>query len=187
MISVMTTANDEIRPFRVEILQESLDDLRGRLNRVRWASEVPGPAPEGYDVSLAWVRRLTEYCRDSYDWRTAEARLNSYPQFATEIDGQDVQFLHVKSPEPGALPLILTHGGPGSVVEFLNVIGPLTDPRAYGKDPAAAFDLVVSSLTAHPRDIIPPSIGFLPQMSQYFAGLRGDRSPNLIAVEANSA
>jgi epoxide hydrolase len=146
MIMVMTTANGEIRPFRVEIPQQSLDDLSGRLNRVRWASELPGPDPEGYGVSLAWVRRLTEYWRDGYDWRAAEARLNSYPQFVTEIDGQDIHFLHVKSPEPGALPLILTHGWPGSVVEFLNVIGPLTDPRAHGKDPAAAFDVVVPSL-----------------------------------------
>jgi epoxide hydrolase len=95
---------------------------------------------------VAWARELTEYWRDSYDWRAAEARLNAYPQFVTEIDGQDIHFLRIESPEPGAISLILTHGWPGSVVEFLNVIGPLTDPRAHGKDPSVASDLVIPSL-----------------------------------------
>ena len=142
----MTTVNSAIRPFRAEIGQESLDDLRDRLTRARWTSEIPGPDPEQYGVPLAEVRRLTEYWRDSFDWRALEARLNEYPQFITEIDGQDIHFLHVKSPEPGATGLILTHGWPGSVLEFLNVIGPLTDPRAHGKDPSTAFDLVIPSL-----------------------------------------
>jgi len=142
----MTTAHDEIRPFRVEIPQENLDDLHDRLNRVRWASEVPGEQPGDYGVSLTWVQKLAEHWRDGYDWRAAEARLNDYPQFVTEIDGQNIHFLHVKSPEPDAVPLILSHGWPGSVVEFLNLIGPLTDPRAHGKDPSIAFDLVIPSL-----------------------------------------
>jgi epoxide hydrolase len=140
------TARPDIREYWIDIPQQSLDELHNRLSQVRWAGEVPGPNPEGYGVSLAWVRELAEYWRDGYDWRAAEARLNSYPQFVTEIDGQDIHFLHVKSPEPGAFPLILTHGWPGSVVEFLNLIGPLTDPRAHGKDPSAAFDLVIPSL-----------------------------------------
>ena len=135
----------EIRPFRVAISQESLDDLRNRLDRTRWTSDIPGDDP-GYGVDLGWVRRLAGYWRDGYDWRAAEARLNAYPQFITEIDGQDIHFLHVRSPEPGALPLILTHGWPGSVVEYLDVIGPLTDPRAHGRDPSIAFDLVIPSL-----------------------------------------
>jgi epoxide hydrolase len=97
-------------------------------------------------VSLAWVSELAGYWRDGYDWRAAEARLNEYPQFVTEIDGQDIHFLRIGSPEPGAIPLILTHCWPGSVVEFLDVIGPLTDPRAYGKDPSIAFELVIPSL-----------------------------------------
>jgi len=92
------------------------------------------------------VRELTEYWRDTYDWRAAGARLNGYPQFVTEIDGQDIHFLRIESPEPGAIPLILTRGWPGSVVEFLDVIGPLTDPRAHGTDPSIAFDLVIPSL-----------------------------------------
>ncbi len=140
---------DTVQPFRIDIPQPQLDDLHDRLNRVRWASDVPGRNPEGYGVSLAWVRKLTEYWRDSWDWRAAEARLNAYPQFITEIDGQDIHFLHVRSPEPGAIPLILTHGWPGSVVEFLDVIGPLTDPRAHGRAPATAFDLVIPSLPGY--------------------------------------
>jgi epoxide hydrolase len=142
----MTTASSTIRSFRIEIPQESLDDLHDRLSRVRWASEIPGEPAEDYGVSLAWVRELAGYWRDGYDWRAAEARLNEYPQFMTEIDGQDIHFLRIESPEPGAIPLILTHGWPGSVVEFLNVIGPLTDPRAHGKDPSTAFELVIPSL-----------------------------------------
>src|SRR6202034_132169 len=142
----MSATQSEIRPFRSEIPEESLNDLRGRLERVRWASEVPGRGAEDYGVSLAWVRELAEYWRDGYDWRAGEARLNAFPQFVTEIDGQDIHFLHVKSPERDAMPLVLSHGWPGSVVEFLGVIGPLTDPRASGKDPADAFDLVIPSL-----------------------------------------
>ena len=135
----------EIRSFRVAVPQASLDDLRDRLDRTRWTSDIPGEGPD-YGVDLAWVRRLTGYWRDGYDWRAAEARLNAYPQFVAEIDGQDIHFLHVRSPEPDALPLILTHGWPGSVVEYLDVIGPLTDPRGYGRDPSIAFDLVIPSL-----------------------------------------
>jgi epoxide hydrolase len=132
----------DARPFRAEIPQQSLDDLHERLTRVRWADDVP----DDYGVGLSWVRRLAEYWRDGFDWRAAEARLNTFPQFITEIDGQAIHFLHVKSPERAALPLILSHGWPGSVLEFLDVIGPLTDPRASGKDPAGAFDLVIPSL-----------------------------------------
>ena len=136
----------DIRQFRLEIPQDSLDDLRDRLSRARWASEVPGPGPEDYGVSVAWVRKLAEYWRERYDWRGAEARLNSYPQFVTEIDGQEIHFLRVESLEPDAIPLILTHGWPGSAFEYLDVIGPLTDPRGHGRDPSTAFDLVIPSL-----------------------------------------
>jgi epoxide hydrolase len=150
MIQSMTTADSDIRPFRVEIPQQSLDDLHDRLSRTRWAAEVPGPDPEDYGVSLAWVRELAEYWQDGFDWRACETRLNSYPQFVTEIDGQDIHYLHVTSPEPDAVPLILTHGWPGSVIEFADLIGPLTDPRAHSADPSAdpsiAFDLVIPSL-----------------------------------------
>ena len=146
MIQSMITADSEIRPFRVEIPQQRLDDLHDRLSRTRWTAEVPGANPEEYGVSLAWVRELAEYWQDGFDWRACESRLNSYPQFITEVDGQDIHFLHVKSPEPDAVPLILTHGWPGSVIEFLNLIGPLTDPRAHGMAPSISFDLVIPSL-----------------------------------------
>ena len=100
-------------------------------------------------MPLDYVKELADYWRTGYDWRAWEARLNEYPQFTTTIDGQNVHFLHVRSPEPDALPLILTHGWPGSIVEFLDVIGPLTDPRAHGGDPADAFDLVIPSLPGY--------------------------------------
>ncbi|TDC32702.1 epoxide hydrolase family protein [Kribbella albertanoniae] len=152
------TADDAIRPLRIEVPQSQLDDLAERLQRVRWANELPrdqvtdgvqrGPVMPGweYGVPLEYVKRLVETWRDSYDWRKWEARLNEYPNFTTEIDGQNIHFLHVTSPEPDATPLILTHGWPNSVVEFLDVIGPLTDPRAHGGDPADAFHVVVPSL-----------------------------------------
>jgi epoxide hydrolase len=130
----MTTENT-IRPFRIEIGQDTLDDLNDRLRRTRWTAD----APAGYGVPLAEVRRLAEYWRDGYDWRAAEAKLNEHPQFITEIDGQDIHFLHVRSGDPDAIPLILTHGWPGSVAEFGNLIGPLTSGNP-------AFDLVIPSL-----------------------------------------
>ena len=138
----------EIRPFRVDVPQATLDDLRDRLARVTWPDELPD-AGDSYGVPGSYVRPLAEYWRDGYDWRAQEARINAYPQFTTEIDGQTIHFLHVRSPEPQALPLILTHGWPGSVVEFLDVIGPLTDPRAHGGDPADAFHLVIPSLPGY--------------------------------------
>ena len=138
-------ADTEIRPFRIDVPQEDLDDLRDRLDRTRWPGEVPGV---GWDrgVPPGYLKELAEYWRTSYDWREWEARLNGFPQFTTTIDGQNVHFLHVRSPEPGAFPLILSHGWPGSVIEFLDVIGPLTDPRSHGGDPADAFHLVIPSL-----------------------------------------
>lgn len=134
-----------ISPFRIAIPQEALDDLHARLERTRWPAELPG-APWSRGVPVAYLRELATYWRAGYDWRAHEAQLNQYPQFTTELDGQTIHFLHVRSPEPGALPLLLTHGWPGSFAEFLRVIGPLSDPRAHGGDPADAFHLVIPSL-----------------------------------------
>jgi epoxide hydrolase len=146
----------EIRPYRIDIPQADLDDLQARLARTRWANELPvdtegprrGPLPPGweYGVPLAYLKRLVDYWRNGYDWRAWEARLNAHPQFTTEIDGQNIHFLHVRSPRPDAVPLIMTHGWPGSIVEYLDVIGPLSDPAAHGGDPADAFHLVIPSL-----------------------------------------
>jgi pimeloyl-ACP methyl ester carboxylesterase len=137
--------SDDIKPFRVDIPQDELDDLARRLEATRWPAALPG---DGWDtgVPTAWLKELVDYWRTGYDWRAAEARLNESPQFTTEIDGQRVHFLHVRSAEPDAFPLVLTHGWPGSVVEFLDLIGPLTDPRAHGGDPADAFHVVIPSL-----------------------------------------
>lgn len=134
-----------MRPFRIEIPQADLDDLHRRLAATRWPAELPGT---GWDrgVPPEYLRELAEYWRTSYDWRAAEAELNKFPQFITEIDGIDVHFMHVRSPEQDAVPMILTHGWPGSVAEFTNVIGPLTDPRAHGGDPDTAFHLVIPSI-----------------------------------------
>jgi len=138
-------ADAAIRPFRVAIPQSVLDDLHDRLARTRWPEKLPGDDWSS-GVPVGYLEELAEYWRMGYDWREWEARLNEFPQYTTEIDGQNVHFLHARSPEPDALPLILTHGWPGSVVEFLDIIGPLTDPRAHGGDPADAFHLVIPSL-----------------------------------------
>jgi epoxide hydrolase len=135
----------EIRPFRIEVPEADLDDLRERLVRTRWPDALPGV---GWDdgVPLGYLRELAEYWRTSYDWREHEARLNELAQFTTTIDGQRLHFLHVRSPEPQALPLLVTHGWPGSVVEFTEVIGPLANPRDHGGDPSDAFHVVAPSI-----------------------------------------
>lgn len=140
----MTSENTEIKPFAIDIPQAEIDYLRDRLARTRWTT---GQAP-GWDrgVPTEALKELVEYWADGYDWRAHEARINSFPQFQTEIDGTTVHFLHVRSPEPDAFPLILTHGWPGTFVEFLDVIGPLTDPRSHGGDPGDAFHLVIPSI-----------------------------------------
>jgi pimeloyl-ACP methyl ester carboxylesterase len=137
-----------IVPFLIAIPQTALDDLRDRLARTRWPDALAGVGWD-YGVPLDYLQELAEYWRTGYDWRAWEAKLNAYPQFTTTIDGQHIHFLHVRSPEPAALPLILTHGWPGSIVEFLEVIAPLTDPRAAGDDPADAFHLVIPSLPGY--------------------------------------
>lgn len=132
-------------PFRVHVAQAALDDLHARLANTRWPDQ---PEHVGWEwgIPVDEVRDLAEYWRLRFDWRAAEERLNGFPQFVTEIDGANIHFLHVRSPEDDATPLLLTHGWPGSVVEFLDVIGPLTDPRSYGGDPREAFHMVVPSI-----------------------------------------
>ena len=136
MTEQQTTA---LRPYRVEIPQADLDDLRDRLARTRWTSVVDGADGE-YGTALSRVRRLAEYWRDGFDWRAFEARLNAHPQFLTEIDGQDIHFVHVKSDAPNGTALLLTHGWPGSQAEYLDVIEPLT---------AAGYDLVIPSIPGY--------------------------------------
>jgi epoxide hydrolase len=143
-------ATTELLPYRVDIPQADLDDLAARLSSTRFPDEL-SDVGWSYGVPLGYVRELVDHWLNGYDWRAHEARINEHPQFVTTIDGEQVHFLHVQSPEPDALPLIATHGWPMSVVEYLDLIGPLTDPRAHGGNPADAFHLVVPSI---------PGVGF---------------------------
>jgi pimeloyl-ACP methyl ester carboxylesterase len=146
-VTGMTTPA-QIEPFRIDIPRRDLDDLGARLAATRWPDEVAG-AGTGYGMPLGTTRRLAEHWRSSYDWPAHEARLNEFPQYRTTIDGQTIHFLHVRSAEPDALPLLLLHGWPGSVLEFAGMIGPLTDPKAHGGDPSHAFHVVVPSLPGY--------------------------------------
>jgi pimeloyl-ACP methyl ester carboxylesterase len=137
-----------VKPFRINIPQAALDDLHERLARTNWPDELPGVA-WSRGVPVSYLQELADYWRTGYDWRAQEARLNEFPQFTTEIDGQTIHFLHVLSPEPNALPLLILHGYPSSVVEFMNIIGALADPRSYGGDAADAFHVVVPSLPGY--------------------------------------
>ncbi|MEV0643135.1 epoxide hydrolase [Streptomyces sp. NPDC050619] len=139
------TPTATVRPFRIDIPQGDLDDLYDRLDRARWPDDLSATG-WAYGVPADYLRELVRYWRHSYDWRAAEAQLNAWPQFTTTIDGANVHFAHIRSPEPDATPLIITHGWPGSIVEFLDVVGPLTDPAAHGGDPADAFHIVVPSI-----------------------------------------
>nr|CTQ88254.1 Epoxide hydrolase (EC 3.3.2.9) [Kibdelosporangium sp. MJ126-NF4] len=139
------TMSDAVHPFRSQVPQTDLDDLRDRLARTRWPDELPGVGWD-YGVPRDRLRQLVARWQDTYSWREHEEALNAVPQFTTVIDGQKIHFLHVRSPHPDALPLLLTHGWPGSVLEFLDVIGPLTDPPAHGGDAADAFHVVIPAI-----------------------------------------
>jgi pimeloyl-ACP methyl ester carboxylesterase len=156
-----TTQGAAIRPFHVEFPDEALDDLRRRIDATRWPSkELVADPSQG--VQLAMLRELARYWTTDYDWRRCEAKLNALPQFKTEIDGVDIHFIHVKSPHEDALPLIITHGWPGSVIEMLEVIGPLTDPTAHGGSAEDAFDLVLPSLPGYGFSAVPEEVGWDP-------------------------
>jgi pimeloyl-ACP methyl ester carboxylesterase len=143
----------DLAPFRLAVPESDLDDLRSRLRQTRWPERETVGDGVGRDwsqgIPLAYMRELCRYWADGYDWRATEARINALPQFRATVDGLGVHLLHVRSPEPDALPLVLTHGWPGSIVEFLKVIGPLSDPRSHGGDPADAFHVVCPSLPGY--------------------------------------
>jgi pimeloyl-ACP methyl ester carboxylesterase len=139
---------DQVEPFLIRVDEAALDDLRDRLRRTRWPErETVGDWSQG--VPLDYLRELCAYWASRYDWRATERRLNQIPQFTTVIDGLDIHFLHIRSPHAGAIPLVMTHGWPGSFVEFERVLGPLTDPPAHGAAAAPAFDVVVPSLPGY--------------------------------------
>lgn len=150
----MTT---EIRSFRIDVPQEQLDDLHRRLDAARWPDEVPGVG-WAQGIPLDYTRELAHYWRTTYDWRAHEARLNSFQQFRTEIDGHDLHFIHVRSAESDAMPLVLTHGWPGSIVEYLDLIGPLTDPVAHGGSAEDVFHVVVPTIPGY--GLSGPAVGW---------------------------
>jgi pimeloyl-ACP methyl ester carboxylesterase len=163
----------EIRPFHIEVPEEELAELRRRIAAVRWPSrELVADRSQG--VQLATLQALARYWATEYDWRKAEARLNALPQFTTQIDGVDIHFIHVKSPHEDALPLIMTHGWPGSVIELLETVGPLTDPTAHGGIAEDAFDLVLPSLPGYGFSGEPTEVGWDPgRTAQAWAELMG--------------
>ena len=138
----------DIHSFEISASEEELDDLRRRLKATRWPNEEPVD-DWSQGIPLSYVQEVCAYWADGYDWRKRESLLNRFPQFTTEIDGIDIHFVHARSPEKTALPLVITHGWPGSIVEFQKVIGPLSDPAAHGGDPADAFDVVCPSLPGY--------------------------------------
>src|SRR2546428_10985322 len=160
MSSTIDTAV-EIRPFHIEIPEEQIDDLRRRIAATRWPSkELVTDRSRG--VQLARLHELAHYWENDYDWRKSEAKLNALPQFTTEIDGVSIHFIHVKSRHENALPLIMTHGWPGSVMELLETIGPLTDPTAHAGEAEDAFHLVLPSLPGYGFSGEPTELGWGP-------------------------
>ncbi|HET6394360.1 MAG TPA: epoxide hydrolase [Blastococcus sp.] len=159
MTSVAERTGSAIRPFHVEIPEEALVELRRRLAATRWPTRELVP-DRAQGVQSQTLEALTRYWATDHDWRLCEAKLNALPQFVTEIDGVDIHFIHVRSPHPGAMPLIMTHGWPGSVVELLETIGPLTDPPAHGGRAEDAFDLVLPSLPGYGFSAEPAELGW---------------------------
>src|SRR5690349_7760230 len=154
-------SDTSIRQFRVHVSDEALTDLRRRINATRWPDKETVP-DQSQGAQLAKLRELVRYWGNGYDWRRAEAKLNGLPQFMTNIDGVDIHFIHVKSKEKNALPVLITHGWPGSVFEFLDVIGPLTNPTAYGGSAADAFDVVIPSIPGYGFSGRPTTTGWGP-------------------------
>jgi len=158
-MSTTVETGTDVRPFHVDVSDDALEDLRRRIAATRWPSkELVEDRSQG--VQLATMQELARYWETDYDWRKAEAKLNALPQFTTVIDGVAIHFIHVRSDHDGALPLIMTHGWPGSVIELLETIGPLTDPTAYGGTAEDAFDLVLPSLPGYGFSREPTELGW---------------------------
>ena len=147
------------KPFRLSVPEDVLKDLRQRLARTRWPDETPGE-PWAYGTSVDYMRELVAYWRDGFDWRKAEAKLNAYPQFKQSKDDIDLHFLHVPGKGPRPIPLLLMHGWPGSVFEFVDFIPRLTDPSAFGGDPADAFTVVAPSLPGYGLSFRPGQVRY---------------------------
>src|SRR6202162_1849567 len=167
----MMRAMPEIRPYRIDVPAAVLDDLKERLSRTRWPdSETVDDGSQG--IPLAYTRELAAYWADGYDWRSREAALNRFDHYLTEIDGLDIHFIHQSSPHEDAFPLVITHGWPGSIVEFHKVIEPLTDPTAHGGKAEDAFHVVVPSLPGYGFSDKPTERGWgLPRIARAWAAL----------------
>jgi pimeloyl-ACP methyl ester carboxylesterase len=161
-MSTTVETTSDIRPFHVDIPEEALEDLRRRIAATNWP-EKETVADESQGVPLAMIQQLAHYWGTDYDWRTCEARLNAFPQFITELDGLDIHFLHVRSQHEDALPLIINHGWPGSIIEQLKLIAPLTDPTAHGASAADAFHVVIPSMPGYGFSGKPTSTGWGPE------------------------
>ena len=158
-------SSDLIRPYHIKISEAALTDLNKRIKDTRWPDkETVNDASQG--VQLATMQKLAQYWGTDYNWRKVEAKLNALPQFMTTIDGLDIHFIHVRSKEKNALPVIITHGWPGSIIEQMKIIGPLTDPVAYGGKAEDAFDVVIPSLPGHGFSGKPTTTGWDPVMLQ---------------------
>jgi len=158
---VLMSSEAEVRPFRIDFPAGELTDLRRRVNATRWP-ERETVADDSQGVRLAMMQDLARYWGSDYDWSKCEKKLNDLPNFMTGIDGLDIHFLHVRSPHQGALPLIVTHGWPGSIIEQLKIIEPLTNPTAHGGSEADAFHLVIPSLPGHGFSAKPAATGWDP-------------------------
>jgi pimeloyl-ACP methyl ester carboxylesterase len=172
MSGTVETASD-IRPFRVDIPDAALEDLRRRIAATNWP-EKETVTDQSQGVPLAMIQKLARHWMTDYDWRTCEAKLNALPQFITELDGLDIHFIHVRSPHEDALPLIVNHGWPGSIIEQLKIIDPLTNPTAHGASPADAFDVVIPSMPGYGFSAKPTSTGWGPErIARAWAELMG--------------
>src|SRR5262249_41059469 len=159
MSTTVETAT-EIRPFHIDVPEEALEDLRRRIAATQWPEQETDPSQ---GVPLATMQKLARYWATEYDWRKVEARLNALPQFITEIDGLDIHFIHVRSHHDGALPLVVNHGWPGSIVEQLKIIDRLTDPTAYDGNAEDAFDVVIPSMPGYGFSGKPTGTGWGPE------------------------
>lgn len=155
------TTSDSIRPFRINVTNAELIELRKRINATRWPERETVP-DDSQGVPLAMMQELARYWGEDYDWRKCEAKLNALPQFITEIDGLDIHFIHVRSKHENALPMIVTHGWPGSVIEQLKIIDPLTNPTAHGASASDAFQLVIPSMPGYGFSGKPTATGWNP-------------------------
>ena len=164
--SVEPVSNEAIRPFKVNFPEEELVDLKRRILATRWP-EKETVTDQTQGVPLATVKALAKYWATEYDWRKVEARLNSYPNFITNIDGLDIHFIHVRSKHKNAVPIIVTHGWPGSPIEQLKIIGPLTDPTAYGGKAEDAFHVVIPSMPGYGFSGKPTATGWSPSRIAY--------------------